>query len=258
MKCGAMNCKPGALPRAATLLSELLENARYEGHPPLWYLCLYALSRFSNDPLLMQVFHLGLGVAAIFVICRYAPFTRWQKGCLAFGYFFFYEYLIVSRNYVLGVLALVSFCAIRAKWPNRMLTCAVVLAIMINTSAFGAIIALACGGWLLLESFRGLAPSPLMSRAGVVLILGLGMAAAMMQSAPPPDNSPRMLGWSATVLIEPLERTVSAIWKAYVPLPLTPLISGIQICWMKCRRFDWGARFLGHRISRRSSPLCFW
>ena len=202
-------------------LSELLENARYEGHPPLWYLCLYVLSRFSNDPVLMQVFHLGLGVAAIFVICRYAPFTRWQKGCLVFGYFFFYEYLIVSRNYALGVLALVSFCAIRAKWPDRMLTCAIVLAIMINTSAFGAIIALACGGWLLLESFRCSDRVPLMSRAGVVLILGLGLAAAMMQSAPPPDNSPRMLGWSATVLIEPLERTVSAIWKAYVPLPLT-------------------------------------
>ena len=202
-------------------LSELLENARYEGHPLLWYLCLYVLSRFSNDPVLMQVFHIGLGVAAIFVICRYAPFTRWQKGCLVFGYFFFYEYLIVSRNYALGVLALVSFCAIRTNWPDRMLTCAVVLAIMINTSAFGAIIALACGGWLLLESFRCSDRVPLMSRAGVVLILGLGLAAAMMQSAPPPDNSPRMLGWNATVLIEPLERTVSAIWKAYVPLPLT-------------------------------------
>ena len=43
----------------------------------------------------------------------------------------------------------------------------------------------------------------------------------MIQSAPPPDNSPRMLGWNTSVLGEPLERTVSAIWKAYVPLPLT-------------------------------------
>jgi len=210
-----------SIARGSHSLSQLLENARYEGHPPLWHLCLYVLSRFSNDPVFMQLFHLGVGIAAIFVICRYAPFTRWQKGCLVFGYFFFYEYLIVSRNYALGVLALVSFCAIRAKWPNRMLTGAVCLAIMINTSAFGAIIALACGGWILLESFRCSDRVPLMSRAGVVLILGLGLAAAMMQSAPPPDNSPRMLGWNTTLLVEPLERTVTAIWKAYVPLPLT-------------------------------------
>jgi hypothetical protein len=202
-------------------LSELLENTRYEGHPLLWYLCLYALSRVSNDPILMQVFHMGIGVAAIFIICRYAPFTRWQKVCLACGYFFFYEYLILSRNYALGVLALVSICAIRARWPDRIVTCAICLAVMINTSAFGAMIALACGGWLLLESFRCPNRVSLMSRAAVVLILVLATAVAMMQSAPPPDNSPRMLGWSATVLVESLERTVSAIWQAYVPLPLT-------------------------------------
>lgn len=202
-------------------LSDLLENSRYEGHPLLWYLCLYALSRVSHDPVFMQVVHLGIGVTAIFVICRFAPFTRWQKACLACGYFFFYEYLILSRNYALGVLALVSFCAIRAKWPDRLLTCAVCLAVLINTSAFGAMIALACGGWLLLESFRGSDHISLMSRAGVVLILATGMAVAMVQTAPPPDNSPRMLGWSAAVLVEPLERTVSAIWKAYVPLPNT-------------------------------------
>jgi hypothetical protein len=206
---------------ASHSLSDLVENARYEGHPLLWYLCLYALSRVSSDPILMQVFHLGIGIATIFVLCRYAPFTRWQKVCLACGYFFFYEYLILSRNYALGVLALVSFCAIRTKRPDRILTCAVCLAVMINTSAFGAIIALACGGWLLLESIRDSNRVPLIARAGLVLILGFGMAVAMIHSAPPPDNSPRMLGWNAAILVEPLERTVGAIWQAYVPLPRT-------------------------------------
>lgn len=201
-------------------VTDLLENSRYEGHPLLWYLCLYALSRISHDPVLMQILHLTIGIAAIFVICRFAPFTRWQKVCLACGYFFFYEYLILSRNYALGVLALVSFCAIRAKWPDRILTCAICLAVMINTSAFGAIVALACGGWLFLESFRDANRASLMSRAGVVLILAFGIFVAMMQSAPPPDSSPRMQGWSATLLVEPVERTISAIWKGYVPLPV--------------------------------------
>ena len=123
MKCGAMNCKPGALPRAATPCQNFWTMRDTKVIPRSGTYVFTLLSRFSNDPVLMQVFHLGLGVAAIFVLCRYAPFTRWQKGYLAFGYFFFYEYLIVSRNYALGVLALVAFCAIRAKWPDRMLTC---------------------------------------------------------------------------------------------------------------------------------------
>ena len=202
-------------------LSELLENSRYEGHPLLWYLCLYALSRISHDPVFMQVFHVGIGCTAIYIMCRFAPFTRWQKACLAGGYLLFYEYLILSRNYSLGVLALVAFCTIRSKSPDRILTCAVCLAVMINTSAFGAIVALACGGWLLLDSFVRPDRVSLVSRAGVVCILGLGVVIATTQTAPPSDNSPRMVGWSAAVLVEPLEWTISAIWKSYVPLPRT-------------------------------------
>ncbi|WP_447599245.1 hypothetical protein [Nitrospira sp. Nam80] len=201
-------------------LSELLGNARYEGHPPLWYLCLYILSRFSNNPLLMQLFHLMVGVAAVFVLCRHAPFTRLQKICLSFGYFPFYEYLIVSRNYALGVLALCAFCAVQTKSPGRLLTSALLLAIMINTSAFGAIIAVALGGWLLVEGFACRQRTSPALILGVVCVLGLGLAVAGMQSTPPPDNSPRMLAWNTILLGSPLEKTVSAIWRSFVPLPL--------------------------------------
>ena len=202
-------------------LSELLENTRYEGHPLLWYLCLYGLSRMSRDPVVMQLFHLSIGVTTVFIICRCAPFARWQKACLACSYLFLYEYLIISRNYSLAVLALVAFCAIYVKWPERLRTCALCLAVMINSNAFGAIIALACGGWILLESFRQPHRVSLVSRASVILILGLGTAVATMQTAPPADNSPRMVGWSAPILVEPLEWTISGIWKSYVPLPRT-------------------------------------
>ncbi len=200
-------------------VSELLSNARYEGHPAIWYLCLYVLSRFSKDPVLMQLFHLVVGIGAIFLLCRYAPFTRFQKLLLSFGYFPFYEYLVVSRNYALGVLAFCAFCAVQTKWPGRMLICSLLLAIMMNTSAFGAIIALALGGWLLLDSFlRRRAPSLALALA-VVVVLGLGLIVAGMQSAPPPDNSPRMLAWNTILLGGPMEKTVNAIWRSYVPLP---------------------------------------
>jgi hypothetical protein len=201
-------------------LSELFQNARYEGHPPVWYLCLYALSRFSDNPLIMQLFHLGVGVAAIFVLCRYAPFTRFQKACLSFGYFFFFEYLIVSRNYALGVCALFLFCAVHSRRPERVLIAALLLAVMINTSAFGAIIALMFGSWLIIELFtrRQMLSFRSVGAALAVLIIALGVAG--MQSAPPSDNSPRMLTWNTTLIGASLEKTVSSIWRSYVPLPL--------------------------------------
>ncbi|HJR77623.1 MAG TPA: hypothetical protein VJ805_11635 [Nitrospiraceae bacterium] len=201
-------------------LSELFQNSRYEGHPPIWYLCLYVLSRFSDDPLVMQLFHLAVGTGAIFVLCRYAPFTRWQKVCLSFGYFFFFEYLIISRNYALGVLALFVFCAVQTRAPGRTLVSAVLLAAMINTSAFGAIIALALGGWLVIESLVSRRTFSLSSGLAAVAVLAIGLAIAGMQTTPPPDNSPRMLAWNTALLGAPLEKTVSGIWRSYVPLPL--------------------------------------
>ena len=201
-------------------LPELFQNARYEGHPPVWYLCLYVLSRFSDNPLVMQLFHLGIGVAAIFVLCRYAPFTRLQKACLSFGYFFFFEYLILSRNYALGVCALFLFCAVQTRRPERVLIAAVLLAVMINTSAFGAIIGLTFGGWLLIEMLARRQTLAFRSAAAAILVLVFALAVAGLQSAPPSDNSPRMLTWNTALLGAPIEKTVASIWRSYVPLPL--------------------------------------
>jgi hypothetical protein len=215
-------------------LSELFRNARYEGHPPIWYLCLYVLSRFSDDPRLMQLFHLAVGTGSIFLLCRYAPFTRWQKIWLSFGYFPFYEYLIISRNYALGVLALWAFCAVQSRWPGRVLISAFLLAVMINTSAFGAIIAVALGGWLLLESFSRRRALSVIGGVGVVVMLGVGLAVAGLQSAPPADNSPRMLAWS-TILSEFHWKRPSTVSGGHMSRSQRSChIFGIRICWMTC------------------------
>jgi hypothetical protein len=200
-------------------LSELFQNARYEGHPPIWYLGLYAISRLSDAPVAMQLFHLVIGTGSILLLSLYAPFTRWQKTCLVFGYFLFYEYLIISRNYALGVLALCAFCAVQARWPGRTLISAVLLALMINTSAFGAIIAFALGGWLVTDYLSRRPERWTASVLTVAVALAIGVAVAGMQSAPPSDNSPRMLTWNTALLGKSLEKSIGGVWKSYVPLP---------------------------------------
>ena len=207
MKCGAMNCKRGALPRAATPCQNSCTMRGTKAIPPSGT-CVSTSSVASRMiPSSCNCFISGWASSAIFLLCCYAPFTRWQKVYLAFGYFSFYEYLIVSRNYVLGVLALVAFCVVRTQWPKRMLTAAALLAIMSNTSALGAIIALALGGWLLLESFRRRDTVSLAPCLGVVFVLGVGLAVAVILTSPPPDSLPRMLAWNTSLLGAELEKT---------------------------------------------------
>lgn len=66
-------------------LAELVWNMRYDGHPPLWYLLLYAASRLTADPLAMKLLHVSVATASVLLVARRAPFTRLQKSLFAFG-----------------------------------------------------------------------------------------------------------------------------------------------------------------------------
>ena len=62
--------------REASTLRELFVNLEYDGHPPLWHLCLYLLSRFRSTPELMQILHGLIASLTAFLLLFRAPFTR--------------------------------------------------------------------------------------------------------------------------------------------------------------------------------------
>ena len=98
--------------RDSSSISNLFYNVRYERHPALWHLCLYFLNLFTRSPIAMQLFQLVIASATVFLVAKFSPFTKFQKALFAFGYFPFYEYGIISRNYALGVLLVFSCCVL--------------------------------------------------------------------------------------------------------------------------------------------------
>ncbi|MEW6733270.1 MAG: hypothetical protein AB1489_18220, partial [Acidobacteriota bacterium] len=58
--------------RDSQSIPDLFHNLRYEGHPALWHIGLYLLSRFTHDPIAMQVFHLLLATTAIYIFTRFS------------------------------------------------------------------------------------------------------------------------------------------------------------------------------------------
>ena len=61
---------------ASSSIGNLFDNLRYEGHPGLWHIGLYLLSRFTHNPFAMQVVHLMLATGVIFILARFSPFTK--------------------------------------------------------------------------------------------------------------------------------------------------------------------------------------
>ena len=95
--------------RDSNSLAELYENVKYEGHPTLWHLLLYGLTKITHDPWIMQLLHLIISMAAAALILFKAPFAAWQKIGLVFGYFFLFEYTVLSRSYGLSLLLVLLF-----------------------------------------------------------------------------------------------------------------------------------------------------
>ncbi len=124
-------------------LPALVQNARYEGHPLLWYVLLFFVSRFTHEPWALQALGAVFASATLWLIIFKAPFDRNQKWLLALGYFLSYEYGVLSRHYSPEILLLVLACLLlerRSLW--RFVGA---ISLLAHTCAFGLILSAALG-----------------------------------------------------------------------------------------------------------------
>src|SRR5438105_6786005 len=61
--------------RDAHSAAQLYSNVRYDGHPIVWYALLYVLTRFTINPLAMQMLVLALAAIAIYLFNRFSSFS---------------------------------------------------------------------------------------------------------------------------------------------------------------------------------------
>lgn len=169
-----------------------LNETMSPGHGMIWRTCLWLLTRVTHAPVALQVFHGCIAAAFAWVILFKSPFKVWQSAALLFGYFFLFEYAVISRCYAFGVLFVMLFAVNYTK--NRSLTMAGagLLFLFSNTSVYALMITFAFTLYLFLEE-RNTKKLNLKSiifscwkRYGIIL---LGIAVSAWQILPHPDNS---------------------------------------------------------------------
>ena len=214
------------LARSSATYVAMLANKRYEGHPDLWYVLLYAVSRVWRDPAAMQLLHLALATATVYVVARWAPFDRLTKAFMAGGYFFAYEYAVISRSYVLGALTLFALCVLYPRWAERPLAFAALVALLANSSAFGL---LAAGGvitaFLVDLASRPAARASLAARRATAAVAALLVAVAVVWSIhsmlPPADalftGDTERPGPGAWAVRWRALAAAGAPWRAFIP-----------------------------------------
>jgi len=177
------------LARDSTSISDLITNTKYEGHPILWNILLYSISRFSVNPFWMQLLHIIISTTIVFVFLKKAPFSLLFKTLFIFGYFIFYEYNLISRNYGIGILFLFLACNLYKNRNEKFVLFSLFLMIANNTHAIFIVLSSCMILTTLLDSvqknkFR------LNSKIIVGLsIFFLGTLLALIQIMPPNDTS---------------------------------------------------------------------
>ncbi|MBF0463747.1 MAG: hypothetical protein HQK88_00805 [Nitrospirae bacterium] len=219
---------PWAIAKESTSLSELFYNYRYEGHPRLWVFIVYLLTKLTNNMASMQMAHLCIATAAAFVFLKYAPFKKWQSIFFIFGYFTFFEYAVISRNYSMGVLLFFIFAYMIRPVEGRRnyILLSVVLFLMCQTNAYASVVAIVFALTLcfefLLNKQKDTKTWLIFTLSALIFISGLLFS--IYQMLPPPDSlylkKPEFLTGDPTYDFMRLLNQIANVYNVYFPIPM--------------------------------------
>lgn len=205
-----------AIARSSSSLADLFHNLAYEGHPPLWHLVLFGLTRVTTDVRAMQVVTWIVATTTAGLILWRAPWNHAVRIAVCFGYFVGFEYSVLSRSYALTLLLLVVALVLRpASWSWTL-----ALALLCFTSVLGVILAATLA---VVELTRSRRPRAAAWWAAAVTA-GAGLVA--IWSALPPDDSRSGKGFGEALAGSFDARaglSLSAVARALLPLPRWPV-----------------------------------
>ncbi len=235
---------PFVLARDSPSLLSLLAGTRYEGHPPLWYVLLWTLTRVTVVPLAAQWLNLALAALTVFLFTRFAPFPLIARILLPFGYYVLFEYAVIARNYQVMILLAVLFCIAWRYRPRNFVLLGTLIALLCATHVFGVIMATGFGAALLVE-YLGTSEARAYIRGHLAaffagVLIAAGGAALCTALVIQPSDSGWLPDWRLDLIPAHVGRTVTALGDAYFPLP----VDGVHF-WNAQVLPDWAAGILG-------------
>lgn len=114
-------------------ISGLFEQLHYEGHPPLWYMILFVVSRLGFSCNIMPFISWFFTVIAAAVIMFKSPFSTVTKALLIFSGGFLFFNSVMSRTYCLINIFLVLIAMLFHKRKEHPVIFGTLVALLANT-----------------------------------------------------------------------------------------------------------------------------
>ena len=130
---------------------DVFNNTRYEGHPALWFYLLWPAAQLTSSPLAIQGINLVIAAITAYLIIFKSPFNTFEKILILSGYYFLYEYSVISRNYLIGVMLMLLIASLWNRKDSGLVLSGILLLLLFQTNAFMAAIASAISVVLLVR-----------------------------------------------------------------------------------------------------------
>jgi hypothetical protein len=219
-------------------LTDIFRNSRYEGHPPLWYIILWTISRFTHNLVAVQVVHLFIAAVPVFLLLFFSRIPIVTRLLIPFGYYLLFEYSVLSRNYAIAILLASLICMLmRRNVELKNAWYYLLLFLLTNTHLLGALLAGSLHVYFLFLQWR------CRRSLGVVtghMLIGLLVALPAICLMMPPEGS--MLG-ARRQTVETFIIRVKTLMQAPL-LSMLPIPAWWQYNW-------WNTQFLLEANSSR-------
>jgi hypothetical protein len=135
--------------RDAAGVPGIVEQAHYEGAPPLLPLVMRPVALLSHRPEAMQALNWILAGCTFFVVFHFFPLGLIPRALFILNYYLLFEYGIVCRNYLLGILALFVACLLFHSKRGRpwLFSAALVVAGLASVHSLIVAVAMATAFW---------------------------------------------------------------------------------------------------------------
>jgi hypothetical protein len=205
--------------KGSNSFGDLIRNTRYEGHPPVWYTVLWIISKFTHDLGYVQLVHAIFAALTVFIVLFFSPFPFITRMLIPFGYYFLYEYAVLSRNYAIGVLLAFCICIIIHKtFKYRFLLYYILLFLMANTHLIALLLAVSVHMYFLLLQME-------QKKGKSVLALHILAAGAIFLSSvyfisPPSDSELNVHFWMSRWNVHQIKAAGQLPLRAFIPVPI--------------------------------------
>lgn len=198
-------------------IHDLTSSFHYTGHPLLWNLMLYGITRFTSNPVYMQMLNVFISCFAAALFVFYAPFNLFEKICILFSYFFLFEYTLISRNYALCWFLLTLFCVLFFKKYYLLIT--LVLILLANTHLFAFVISI---NLFLITLYKYKLDKGKFNGTLLVycLLFGMGLLITILTVIPPQDTIALKAFHDPLFTWDRFSKSTSFFVKGMYPLPV--------------------------------------